>query len=668
VITPGNPNPYITPLAVIVTLLLLLAPLISTGRFGRSRMADLTLILSSLLFTSGAILQFGPEVGGLRRTFLVAHLVGGILVLLPVHLYLLGHLGDALRRKPVGLVRSGIGSMALVLGCVWTGTLITFLQAKEMEILSVPHAVLGWSLVLFCAFHIRVGRAALAQSETPPPARRRFVLEGILPGVALVALAFAIHLGSPKTESWEASSGELPPGHADLTQATTTNGSPLSGERWNWEPVTCSSPGGYCHIDNVTQWKRSTHALSANPAYLAVLNQFETTRPGKSTYCAGCHEPRAALSDGNFGPNHSDRKDHAPTLSLGVDGTFVSDGATGKPTTIPPVGPGHLGEGVGCQVCHRSKPRDTKDQHTGGYTMSPVPADLVRTSFVPFLNFPMILADLDKHRERLLGEDSLHGIDGCTVCHVHRIPDAVHPGIQGLVVADHKTPFETSSVAQEGGECVDCHMPPIYGPLDPTWTRSHAFPSGNTGVPWLLNLPERVSEAQEFLSTDKIALDVECHRITETETETEELECTATIRNEGVGHHFPAGPRDLVEVWLEVTARSDERVLATLGALDSSGRIQKSPLNFRQTLYDENDQQLHLHEFWLATRQEGLPPIGPGEQSGAKVQFPVTASEVTITAKIKHRRYNPDFIRAAFGPEHELAPITTLAKAEIVVP
>ena len=298
--------------------------------------------------------------------------------------------------------------------------------------------------------------------------------------------------------------------------------------------------------------------------------------------------------------------------------------------------------------------------------MSPVPSDLVRTSFVPFLNFPMILADLDIHRERLLDENSLLGVEGCTVCHVHRIPDDVHPGIRGLVVADHKTPFEASQLAQDGGECVDCHMPPIYGPLDPTWTRSHAFPSGNTGVPWLMNLPERVSEAQEFLSADKIALTLQCQR--GTEAEKEELLCTTTLRNDGVGHHFPAGPRDLVEVWVEIIARSDDEIITTLGSLDPSGRVEDSPMNFRQLLYDENDQRLDLHEFWLTTRQEGLQPIGPGQEAEAQVKFPVTGSQVEITANLKHRRYNQDFVRAAFGPEHELAPITTLATAEVIVP
>ena len=298
--------------------------------------------------------------------------------------------------------------------------------------------------------------------------------------------------------------------------------------------------------------------------------------------------------------------------------------------------------------------------------MSPVPSDVVRTSFVPFLNFPMILADLDIHRERLLGENSLHGIEGCTVCHVHRIPDEVHPGIEGLVVADHKSPFEASQFAEDGGQCVDCHMPPIYGPLDPTWTRSHAFPSGNTGVAWLLNLPERVSEAQEFLSTDKIALTIDCAR--RAEAEEEEVLCTTTVRNDGVGHHFPAGPRDLVEVWIEIIARSDDGTIATLGSLDPSGRVEGSPMNFRQILYDEHDQRLDLHEFWLATRQEGLQPIGPGEEAATQVKLPVTGSRIEITANLKHRRYNPEFVRAAFGPDHELAPITILATAEATVP
>lgn len=656
VITPDNPNPYITPLAVLTTVLALTAPLVKTGRFGRSRMADVTLVLGSVLVASGAALQLGPRVGDARRIVLAAHLIGGVLVLLPVHLYLVGHLGDALRRRPVQVVRSGIGSLAVLLTCVWTGVLITFVQAREMEPLVIPHWVTGWALVALCFLHVPRGRRVLAQRETPPPARLRFALEGVLPGVVLLVAAAVIGLRTPDTGAWEEPGAPLSAERAALTQARTAHDGLLSAERWNWEPATCSSPGGYCHVDNVTQWKRSAHARSANPAYLASLKRLEETRPGASAYCAGCHEPRAALSPDDYAATPPPPRGPPETLGIGVDGTFVSDGATGQPTTIPPVPPGELGEGVGCQVCHRSAPREEGEQHTGGFVMAPTPAEVVRTAAIPFFNFPMVLADLDRHRE-LLDEEVLGGVDGCATCHVHRVPDAVHPAIPGLVAADHRTPFADSQAARDGETCVHCHMPSVYGPLDPTWTRSHAFPSGNTGVPWLLDLPERVAENQAFLKDDKVELELTCA------TAEERLDCTVVVRNVGVGHDFPAGPRDLAEVWLEVVAETPDGDRWEAGVLDRDGHVVKPPLTFRELLYDEAGARLDLHEFWLAARKEGIASLGPGESTEAVVSFRAGAI-ATVRARLRHRRYNADFVRAAFGPDHELAPITDLAVVE----
>jgi hypothetical protein len=665
IITPDNPNPYITPLAVMTTLVAFLAPLVQTGRFGRSRMADATLILGSILFASAAALQLIPPVGDAHRVVLVTHLVAGVVVLIPVHLYLIGHLGDAFRRRPLHLIRSGIAGLLILLGCVWSGALMTFLQARELSVLAVPHQVTGWCLLLLCLLHIPAGRAILAQREALPSARRRFLVEGILPGFLLIIITAGIGLRGDKAGPWEVGEGEVKPDHFDLTDARSSHGELLSNSGWNWEPTTCSSSGGYCHIDNITQWKRSAHARSVNPAYIAVLERFEETRPGSSTYCAGCHSPRTALTGGP--PAQSAiAAPHPPSLSVGVDGTFVSDGATGQATTIPPVPSGQLGDGVSCQVCHRSRPGEGGVTKNASYVISPVPADFVRTAAIPFFNFPMILADLDVHRGYFDKRDVQKGTDACASCHVHHLPSAVHPQRIGAVVADQLTSFKESRASAEGTSCVDCHMPKIYGPLDPTWTRSHAFPSGNTGLPWLLKLPERVEENQSFLADDKVRLSLQCDR---SEGEVNDyVSCGVQIENVGVGHHFPAGPRDLIEVWVELTATADGDVVASRGALDLGGQVQDPLLTFRQTLFDANGEALRLHEFWLAQRSEGLDPLGPESLLTSERVLIPTALPVEVNARLRHRRYNADFIRAAFGLDHPLAPITDVASANMLIP
>lgn len=649
-ITPGNPNPYLTPLALGATLLALGAPLLRTGRFGRSRTADVSLVLASPLVLSAGLIEVLPPVGGLHRGALLAHLVVGLAVLLPLHWYLFAHLSEAIRRRPVALVRGGVAALAITLGCAWTGALLLFVQAKQMAILELPHRVLGWVLVLAVAAHVVPGRRVLTQRGEHAPVRRRFAsLAGLGALPVLAALAAFADAPAPWTEPAGAIEG------AGLTNASTAHGELLADGPWTWSPATCSSPGGYCHVDTVQQWARTTHAQSNNPAYQLALREFRADRPGKERYCQGCHEPRRALSDAPPGPRSAQAEAHGWTL--------------GNPTSDPakPEGPPfgfEYADGVGCLVCHGARPRSDVEG-TGSYVLSPAPGEVVHTGDIPFFNFPMVLAELAEHRDAFF-DPSLSDETGCATCHRHRVPDAVHPAIPGLDIADKVEPWRAY-----GGEdrCQDCHMPRVYGPVDPTWTRSHAFPSGNTGVAAVQRNPARVAEQEAFLK-DRLTLAVSCGQPTPA-GDRAQIPCRVAVTNEGVGHRWPAGPPDLVDAWVAADVLDGTgAVLISRGVLGPGHQVIEAIVDWRKRMTDDQGQPLYAHQFWKAASIEGRDGIGPGATDRVDVVLelpPELAGRAsTVAFRLLQRRYHADFAALAFGPDVEL-PVTELAAATATV-
>ena len=651
VITPGNPNPYLRPLAAGVSLLALGAPALRTGRFGRSRWADATLLLAAVLAASAAALEVLPPTGGLHRGALLAHLVAGLAVLLPLHWYLFAHLSEAIRRRPVALVRGGVVALVVVLGCAWTGALLLFVQAREMQPLEGPHRWLGWALVLVVAAHAVAGRAVLTRRGEHAPIGRRFALL-LGGGVALVVCLLAFSRG-PDVGPWVEPAG--PFGATDLSEARTEHGGLLSDGPWTWSPATCSSPGGYCHVDTVQQWARSTHAQSNNPAFQLALQRFSQDRPGKERYCQSCHAPRRALSD-------------APGLPR-AEVAARRGWPLGRPTADPaaPDGPPfgfEYADSVGCVVCHRARPR-SEVEGAASYVLSATPPEAVHTGAVPFFNFPMVLAELDEHRDAFF-DASLSDETGCATCHRHTVPDAVHPAIPGLLAADKVGPWR-----EYDGEdsCQDCHMPRVFGPVDPTWTRSHAFPSGNTGVAAVQGSPARVAEQEAFLA-DRLSLRAAC-KGPELLVDRARLRCTIEVTNDDVGHRWPGGPQDLVEAWVAADVLdADGSLLVSRGVLGPGRQVLDALVDWRHRMFDAEGAPLYAHEFWRAGRVDGRAGVAPGATDRVEtiVDLPPELADraATVSLRLQQRRYNADFAALAFGPDAEL-PITTLATADVAL-
>ena len=651
VITPGNPNPYLRPLAAGVTLLALGAPFLRTGRFGRSRAADATLLLAALLTASAGGLELLPPTGPLHRGVLLTHLVAGLAVLLPLHWYLIAHLSEAIRRRPVALVRGGVAALIVVLGCAWTGALLLLVQAREMQPLEAPHRALGWLLVAVVAAHALAGRRVLTRRGEHSPVGRRFAALLVLGTLGFGGVLMVSRGADPML--WLAPAGPI--GATDLSAARTAHGGLLADGPWTWSPATCSSPGGYCHVDTVQQWARTTHAQSNNPAFQLALRRFSEDRPGKERYCQSCHAPRRALSDA---PGAS-RADVAAERGWRI-GTPVADPASPQG---PPFG-FEYADSVGCVVCHRARPRPGVEG-TASYVLAPTPAEAVHTAAVPFFNFPMVLAELESHRDAFF-DPSLSDETGCATCHRHTVPDAVHPAILGLQAADKVQPWRDYDGEDR---CQDCHMPKVFGPIDPTWTRSHAFPSGNTGVAAVQGSPGRVAEQEAFLA-DRLTLEASCDDAEPLEDRVR-LPCTVVVTNVDVGHRWPGGPQDLVEAWVAADVLdADGAVLVSRGVLGPGRQVIDALVDWRHRIFDEDGAPLYAHQFWRAARVDGRAGIvrGASDRAAAIIDLPPELADraASIAFRLQQRRYNADFAALAFGPGVEL-PVTVLAEANVVV-
>lgn len=643
VITPGNPNPYITPLAGVTTLLVLGFLAVRTARFGRSRLADTTVVLGSLLLVSGAALQLGPRGGDLRRAMMLAHMLVGLAAILPAHLYLLAHTAETLRRRPVVLLPSGLAALGLLLLCAWTGTIIVVLQAREMEPLVPLHRWGGWLLLGALLLHARRGVALIRARSSELGSARRLAWLTAGPAAALLGGGALCGVLLPDRGAFEEPAGPLEPALLTITAARTSHGELMDPGPENWAPATCSSPTGYCHIDNVAQWQRSAHGRATHPVYDAVVRRFEADAPGQGAHCAGCHDPAAVLA-----PPRPDR---------------------------PPEE-----RGVGCIACHSAVPGGIP-RGNASYVITPYSADFVRTAALPAISFPMILADLDRHRAEF-ADPAVGSTPLCAACHVVRIPEALHSTMPGQVLVDVVTPWEESRFAGDGPEarsCIDCHMPRIYGPIDPTITRSHVFLSGNTGVPWLLGDAEHLAENQAFLRSGFVTLDARCGPLeaaagidgspsATSDPSLRRWPCTLRVENTGSAHDFPSALRHIAQIWIEARILDAQgEVLWSAGVPSEDGSVADAPLDFLKELRDAEGRPLHGGEFWRAASVSGPAGIPPG---GAlvvpmSVDLDPEAAPSKLVARLLHRRWNAAFVREILGPDSPPAPLTELARAEV---
>lgn len=414
----------------------------------------------------------------------------------------------------------------------------------------------------------------------------------------------------------------------------------------------CGAEKG-CHGGVLSDHARSSHDRSLAPPHIArVFALLESDAgPGNETTCLGCHYPRALAEPPSAATDpltaHSDMGcvfcHSASRVELGRGAergrTAISlrlDERSLEAFRLPERGDGHLG----------AITRRALDLTLGAHGRSLAPA--------------------------VLGRD-----DFCLACH----------GAQIEPVADARS-------------CVTCHMPPrvqlrlaVDGESE-SRAKSHLFPGTNLMLPSLLGDRPTLAVLDAWGSGEMLASDFPPEeyraipkalpamgpgRLGEFRYLDASVASLAAPRvggdwpievrttNLSIDHGFPAGPMDLLEMWLEVSVADESgRVVFASGQLDERGRVPSDARRMGGHAIDRDGGRLEYYRVWRSTGDvvERALTLGQTTADAFSVSLPADVGrQLTVRARWRYRELNTEFSAWAYDGAPPAWPILDVARA-----
>ncbi len=643
-----------------------------------SRLAALVGGGLAVLSVSGLVIYLAPFSRWTQLTVL-AHVVLGACLMLPVAVYLRRHVAVWLRQKVTASMFFGFALLAAVVVALVTGVLgagLALFANRLQPGVDFVHLVAGVT-----ALALLLGHLASAALRRWPAARKTDGLRAAMTtfgrrlAVLTVGGLAAVGVGSFLLP---VSDGRFPvpdeytlPAYAQQFEEYRGNPfAPTFARTVDLEMVepsvlansaSCGSAG--CHEQILAEWQPSAHRFSAmNPPFLEIQRRFAADRePAETRYCAGCHDPISLFA----GAKDLHNLDLA---SEGVD------------------------EGISCAVCHSISQVDQRGN--ADYVLTPPSKYLweattgLRKRVSDFLirAYPrQHLADYDRAL--------LRTPEFCASCHKQFIPEALNRF--GMVASQNqydewKNGHWHSEDVEVDLSCRDCHMR-LVASEDPgrgesgdvrrseedRAHRHHGTIATNNFMPALLDLPHwgtHVEATNAWMRGETVLPELgdlwpagPVASLTlaapEEAVAGEEIEVRVVVTNRKAGHNFITGPLDFVRSWVHLRfVDAQGRVLDELGQIDPQTRrimdragVEHQTANARDegTLVlesmpiDEDGRVLRQHELWRKAGGTGKRVIFPmySDSQRYRVRLPPDArGTIRVEAALNYRRYRQEFL------------------------
>ncbi|MGH9481421.1 MAG: multiheme c-type cytochrome [Terriglobales bacterium] len=425
---------------------------------------------------------------------------------------------------------------------------------------------------------------------------------------------------------------------------------------------------GHCHAAAYRQWQESLHRNAfREPFYKKNVDLLNETKGIEySRHCEGCHNP-IALFSGALTP-------HA-TLTRSFDG-----------------------DGITCSVCH-SITKLQPMRGNGAYVMGmpAVMTDAGGRRMPGMVPDSEILAHPDLHARAVM-QPFYRSAEFCGTCHNSNLPGSLtgYKWLRGFGTYDewqasaysHSSPlpFYDKPVAT----CQTCHMAPEpAGPGEMAEhagnIASHRWLGGNTAVPFYYGMKEQLQRTQEFLSRQKIAIDIFALQPAgssrllgapgdpaATVSPGETVVALVVVKNTGLGHSLVPEQRDIYEAWLEfAVAAADGRRVWQSGGILPGGELDPAAHSFTSDLVAADGSPLRQHEIWLRRAVAFDNTILPGRSALVRYEFRVpkdASGPLLIHASVQYRHFNQHFLGYVLGASHPPYPIVEMAAASRTVP
>jgi tetratricopeptide (TPR) repeat protein len=660
--------------------------------------------LATVSWGGGAVR--GPLEGPAYLWMFLAHLVLGLLLVLPFVAFAAGHLRRAWGHTNRRAVAMGFVALAAALAILVTGlALLRPGEAAALPQARVPEPR-GWVYALHVAAPMVVVWAFLLHRLAGRAIRWRAgaAFAGATAAMAAALLAWhqadvarlderAAHLPTLA----ELAEPPAPDPRFAPALLRTASGQPLPERALRMDDYCVS-----CHADAGARHAQSVHAASSfnNPLY--AFSVRETRRRARdhdgsvadARFCAGCHDPVPLLT-GQF----DDARFDDPALDLAANPIASAS--------------------ITCTTCHGvvaiGSTRGNADLVVEESPQYPFAAS--ESAFLRWVNRQLILAKPSFHARTFLKPEVHRSAEFCGACHKVFIPQEVND-YRWLPGQNHYDSWRLSNRSGHGvqgwywpkhaeTDCAGCHMPAqassdpgakvrriAEGPV-PTVTpsaapggealslRDHAFRSANTATPALAGLPHAdaaVAECQAFnrrsLRLDLFALRADGQA---DGAETAPLgEFGPALRAGGtylveavvralaaMGHEFTQGTADSNEVWLDVTVRTGDRVIGRMGAMDAKGGVDPWSKFLNVYMLDRDGNRIdrrNPQDIFVPLYNHQVPP---GAADLTRLAFTVPADArgpVVIDAAVRYRKFDATYMRHAYGSGRvNDLPILTLA-------
>ncbi len=615
--------------------------------------------------------------------FLV-HLVLGLAIILPVVVFGLAHMANARHRSNRRAVRVGYALFTTALILLATGVALMRLDlgGVQFQIKSPAfRAVMYWGHVVtpllavwLFVLHRLAGK------------RIKWKIGGTWAAVACGFAAIMVGLHSQDPRAWNVAG-------------------PKSGEKYFFPSLAKTATGNFipartlmndqycleCHADIHEKWSHSVHRFSSfnNPPYLFSVRNTRAklfARDGSvraSRFCAGCHDPVPFFSGAFDDPKFDD-----PKYDLVSDATAQA--------------------GITCTVCHAITHINTV-RGNADYTIEEpthYPFAFSENALLQWVNRQLVKAKPTFHKKTFL--KPLHqSAEFCGSCHKVHLPEELN-AYKFLRGQNHYDAFLLSGVSGHGvtsfyyppkaeSNCNNCHMPLMasgdFGAKDfdesgEMKVHDHQFPTANTAIPHLLDMPEWVVQAhQDFLKgvmrVDVFGVkeggDIEGSLLAPLRPEVPTLIpggdylIEAVIRTVKMGHVFTQGTADSNEVWMDVTVTAGERVIGRSGGRADDGEVDPWSHFVNAYVIDREGNRIdrrNAEDIFIALYNHQIPP-GAADVVHYGLHVPLGTDEpITVEVKLQYRKFDTLYMKLFEGEQFDGndLPVTTLAVDRVTFP
>ena len=435
-----------------------------------------------------------------------------------------------------------------------------------------------------------------------------------------------------------------------------------------------------CHKDAYDGWFHSSHHFSSfnNKPYLFSVRETRKValaRDGNtqaSRWCAGCHDLVPFFSGAFDDPKFDDVND--PTGQAGIT----------------------------CTACHAI----TNVNNTRGnaaYTIDePVhyPFATSENPVLQWINNTLVKAKPEMHKKTFL-KPVIKSAEFCSTCHKVGIPYGVNHYKDFVRGQDHYNPFLLSGVSGHGARsfyypevakttCTECHMElkpsTDFGARDfdgkgGREIHDHFVIGANTGLATINGDHTAAERHARFLADKKLRVDIFGLReggeidgklIAPIRPEAPVLQpggkylVEVVVRTLNIGHLFSQGTVDSNEIWVELAARADGKVIGHSGGLDADGHVDPYSHFINVYMLDRNGNRIdrrNPQDIFVPLYNKQIPP-GAGQVVHFALEVPPgIAGPIELEAKVNYRKFDRIYMDYVFGkgkgPE---LPIVVMAK------